>query len=87
MTCGDESSCGLLSEVDDDAIPELVRWLFTAHVHKLGDEKVIVHEELRFIVKKDAVDTDPSTGCWKATMTCFDVRAQMDMGITFTLAK
>lgn len=76
------SEKGLVSEAED-AIQDLLRWLYASNVLKTADRRVITGEELRFVVKSDEVSSSP----WKATVCCFDVRSQEDITVTFEVVQ
>ena len=62
---------------------ELIRWLYMHNALNIGNNDVIVQEELRFLVIKE--ETAEKGGQWNSTITYFDVREQQQKVAHFRL--
>lgn len=72
-----------VSDIEDESLWEVLRWLYSARVLKLGDRSVNFQEELRYKVQHDEVSVNE--GKWNATIRVFDIRDREDKTLEFRL--
>lgn len=70
-----------LNEAEEE-IQALAKWLYASNVLKTADHRVVVREELCYVVTTDVLYSNP----WEARIQCFDIRNQENIVVCFTLA-
>ena len=76
---GNRSAFEPLGEYEE--VQALLKWCYLSTLLTMGPD-VTFEEELRYIVKKKTLSTDPQ---WTATIEVFDVREQIDKSFCFRL--
>lgn len=76
-----------MSSIDDpdEAIVDILKWLYHANVLYTPGHDIIYREELRFIVQHDQICWD-SKGNWHGLVRFWDVRDQLVKTVTFRVA-
>ena len=69
---------------DEGAWKEVLRWLYQRYVWHVSGSDIVFQEELRYIVRKEMVQQEPS---WEAHVELFDVREQVCSVARFRLRK